>query len=57
MISLMFGMVVMTFFFLAFSSLRWIGILGLALLLYLFPMMIVMLLVLAAVAFQLFKLR
>ena len=57
MISLMFGMVVMTFFFLAFSSLRWIGILGLALLLYLFPMMIVALLVLAAIAFQLFKLR
>ena len=57
MISLTFGMVVMTFFFLAFSSLRWIGILGLALLLYLFPLMIVMLLVLAAIAFQLFKLR
>lgn len=29
--------VVATFFFLAFATLRWIGILGLALLLFLFP--------------------
>ena len=57
MISLTFGMVVVTFFLLAFASLRWIGILGLALLLYLFPMVIVALLVLGAIAFYLFKLR
>ena len=57
MISLTFGMVVATFFFLAFASLRWIGILGLALLLYLFPMVIVALLVLGGLAFYLFKLR
>ena len=57
MISLTFCTVVITFFFLAFASLRWIGILGLALLLYLFPMMTVALLVLAGVTFQLFKLR
>lgn len=57
MISLTFGMVVITFFFLAFASLRWIGILGLALLLYLFPMMIVALLVMGGLAYYIFKLR
>ena len=57
MISLTFGIVVATFFFLAFASLRWIGILGLALLLYLFPMVIVALLVLGAIAYYIFKLR
>ena len=46
-----------TFFFLAFATLRWIGILGLALLFYLFPKMIVALLIIAAIAFYLFKLR
>ena len=57
MISLTFGIVVATFFFLAFASLRWIGILGLALLLYLFPMVIVALLVLGGLAYYIFKLR
>ena len=57
MIDVTFAMVVATVFFLSFASLRWIGILGLALLLYLFPMVIAALLVLAGVAFYLFKLR
>lgn len=57
MIDLTFAMVVATFFFLSFASLRWIGILSLAMLLYLFPMVIAALLVLAGVAFYLFKLR
>ena len=57
MIELTLAMVAATFFFLAFATLRWIGILGLALLLYLFPMVIVALLVLGGLAFYLFKLR
>ena len=57
MISLTFGLVVATFFLLAFASLRWVGILGLALLFYLFPKVIVALLILGAIAFYLFKLR
>lgn len=57
MTSLTFAVVAATFFFLAFAALRWIGILGLALLFYLFPKMIVALLIIAAIAFYLFKLR
>jgi len=57
MIDVTFAMVVATVFFLSFASLRWIGILGLALLLYLFPAAIVALLVLGAIAFYVFKLR
>ena len=57
MIELTLAMVIATTFFLAFASLRWIGILGVALLLYLFPMVIASLLALAALAFYLFKLR
>ena len=57
MISMTFAMVVMTFFFLAFASLRWIGILGLALLLYIFPLVTVALLVLGGCAFFFLKLK
>lgn len=57
MIELTLAMVIATMFFLAFASLRWIGILGVALLLYLFPMVIVALLVLGGIAFYVFKLR
>ena len=57
MTSLTFAVVAATFFFLAFATLRWIGILGLALLLLLFPKAIVALLILAAIAFYLLKLR
>ena len=57
MTSLTFAVVAATFFFLAFATLRWIGILGLALLFFLFPKAIVTLLILAALAFYLLKLR
>ena len=57
MISMTFAMVVATFFFLAFASLRWIGILCLALLLYVFPLVTVALLVLGGVIFYFIKLK
>ena len=57
MTSLTLAVVAATFFFLAFATVRWIGILGLALLLLLFPKASVALLILAAIAFYLFKLR
>lgn len=57
MISITFAMVVATFFFLAFASSRWIGVLGLALLIYLFPLVTVALLVLGGVIFYLIKLK
>lgn len=57
MIAMTFAMVVATVFFLAFASLRWIGILGLALLLYIFPLVTVALLVLGSVVFYLIKLK
>ena len=57
MTSLTLAVVAATFFFLAFATLRWVGILCLALLLFLFPKAIVALLILAAIMFYLFKLR
>ncbi len=57
MIGVTFAIVVATFFFLAFASLRWVGILGLALLLYIFPLVTVALLLLGSVLFFFIKLK
>ncbi len=57
MIAVTFAIVVATFFFLAFASLRWVGILGLALLLYIFPLVTVVLLLLGSVLFFFIKLK
>lgn len=57
MVGMTFATVVITLFFLTFASLRWIGLLGMALLIYLFPLVTVGLLVLGAIAFFLLKLK
>ena len=55
MVSATFAVVVITVFALAFASLRWVGILGVAFLIYLFPLVTVSLLILAAVVFYVVK--
>jgi hypothetical protein len=57
MVGMTFATVVITVFLLAFASLRWIGLLAMALLIYLFPLVTVGLLVLGAIAFYLLKLK
>lgn len=57
MVGMTFATVVVTVFFLAFASLRWVGLLGMALLICLFPLVTVGLLVLGAIAFFVLKLK
>ena len=57
MLSMTFAFVVITAFLLAFATFRWIGLLGLAVLFYLFPLASVALLILAGGAFYLMQHR